>query len=352
VEKENTMFWGSELESIHAALKRNNITIEGKYRHCTAFNHFKFNIKNLREFTRVPFENRPQTRTSTASGSGWNEGVRRLPPGGNQSHGPGTKTNGGDETTTHLATLSERTESPLIRTITTEFEKELKDIAEEVLSPKDRPSRPTSKKRLKKVRQQLFQLGVKLDSVRCFTPTGFREYKNHNPVRGAVFGKDRIRENLNFECPNVPKALWDQVRGKKLYGRISNIRNDGSEKLIVVDYAQDLQERFIDRYRSAFDAATVDAEIVSPVKTATVPLPEDETGDDLTVEGPMGTRISKEDFQERVKHGCSNCTIELSVADAQAVVWAGPLGQYPICGQCVAKDPQVQAMFASITGGI
>jgi hypothetical protein len=357
IEKENTMFWGSELEAIWAILKRNNIKVDGKFRHCTAFKHFKFDIKNLREFATVPFVARQLTRTSTASGSGWKEGTRRLPgptsalPQGAPSQtGAGTTNGSGDSTkgqVVHMAALHERTESPLIRTITTDLETELaSEQLEEVLSPKQRPSRPTSKKKIRKVRQQLGQLGLQLDAVRCFTPLGFREYKNHNPIRGEIYGKDKIRTGLAFACPNVLKALWEATRGKKLYGRISNIATDeAGTKIVILDFAPDMQERFIDRYKSAFE----DIEKARKLQEASAAA---ETGDDLIIEGPMGTRITEEDFKERTKHGCSNCTTELTVADSKNVVWAGPLGQYPICRKCDTEDPKVQEVFANIQGGI
>jgi hypothetical protein len=351
VEKENTMFWGSELEGIYAVLRRNDIKIDGKFKHCTPMNHFKFQLKNLREVERVPFVARQlPIPTSNGLGPAWNQGVRRLPGRGVDS--PTRKNHGtGDRSGSPVAVISashtERMESPLIRTVVTEMFRSLEEDGD-IASAAGRPSRPTSRKKIRRVTSDLFKLGRKLDSPTCFTPTTFSLYANQTPARGEIAGRDKVGGCL-YAIPNSPLTLWEATKGKKIYGRISNVKkNNNGDNVIVCDFAPELQERFVDRYKAAQEQTRQAREsLLKSAPALSTPMDVEEVD---MVEGPMARKITVQDFTSRTKGGCSNCSKDIEVKDAPTVMWCGNAGQYPICGDC-ANDPKVQEMFGSIQGG-
>lgn len=52
----------------------------------------------------------------------------------------------------------------------------------------------------------------------------------------------------------------------------------------------------------------------------------------LDVRGPDGRMISVGKYKELTKHGCSNCTKDISIHDAESLIWLS--GNNPICQEC------------------
>lgn len=63
---------------------------------------------------------------------------------------------------------------------------------------------------------------------------------------------------------------------------------------------------------------------------------QDRTAGELLVPGPDGTFISVQEFDELVKHGCANCSVDLTADDAHDIVWTHFSAQ-PICPDCVPE---------------
>lgn len=323
---ENTMFWGSELPLMYAVLERNRIELDGKFKHCTPFYHFKFDIKNLREPVRVPFAPAPLTNTPTQQGgSAWAEGRRRIHQTGG-THLPARSSGTAPVTSIHPL----GSESPLIQTITTEFVKEVEHSSPPTNQPRD--SRPTSRKRLRKVTADLARLGLTMDLARCFRPTGFVHYRNHNPIRGCIYGTSG--SGMYYEVPNCPIALWEKVRGGRIFGRVSSYRNDSETKkpVVIMDFDEDLQKRFDAAYRTALE---------EKMKNISVPSDKVEDGENELVRGPFGNEISVRHFKHITENGCGNCSCDLFPQDAEHIMWVGAGGQFPLCKTC-SNDPQVQ----------
>lgn len=62
------------------------------------------------------------------------------------------------------------------------------------------------------------------------------------------------------------------------------------------------------------------------------------------VQGPHNSKITKKEFNNLVKHGCSNCQVGLMPSIADSIVW--PDRQTPICSSCAVKlgtRPESQA---------
>lgn len=338
VKGENTMFWGSELSGIYHVLERNDITIDGKFKHCTPFHHFKFNLKNLREVVRVPFVPRSTSiPTQAGSGPAWKARARRLGGTNRQMNGSGGAAGEAGAYATHQAVPSVPMDSTLITSIVEQFKEELEKNDEvEVIRSKFRQTRPTSRRKLRRAKEALLAVGRKLDYPICFTPTVFCAYKNQKPSRGTVYGRDPVR-NQAFEMPNVLKSVFDEVKGKKIYGRISNLRKDkgNGESMVVCDFDAALQRRFIEKWRVVASSPGRGAE-----------LGEEEI---RLFDGPLGRKITEAEYEEKTRHGCSNCSDPLPKENADSIMWVGMHGQYPLCSVC-AMDEQVLRSLGAVGG--
>jgi len=294
-EGENTMYWGSELESIYAVLVRHEIKMDGKFRHCTAFQHFKFKLDNLREYTRLPFANRPFHAPGAIQqnplGAPWTEEQRRLPVRPTET----TST-----TNTQLGKPSEDEE---------EGSGSVARIKGSV--------RPISRKKLRTVKERLLSLGRKIDQPICFFPEYWIPYKNQRPVRGMIQGHDRVKRQF-FQIGNVTQDIWDAASDhRNIYGRIVNVkksRTNPGDFILVADYAPDLMDRFIFKPRATSEVVRADKP--------------------FSFLGPGGRRITEKEFNELVKYGCGYCSRDLSTEDQETILWVGPSEQSPICETC------------------
>jgi hypothetical protein len=332
VEKENTMFWGSELEAIYAILHRHDIKIDGKFRHCSAFRHAQFKVDDLRGFKCDPFGRRQTSAAqsgTTPYAAPWKEETRRL----HQDRSYKTE----QETTS----TSQQEKSSTPHQMPTEDGE--CDTAEGVVVFRRGSLRPRSRRKIRAAKEKLLRLGRKIDYPICFTPEVWIPYKNQERGRrGAIRGKDRAR-NQWFEIGNVPKDVWDKANtAGRIYGRIVNVKRPTSFDVVVCDYDPELMERFVFRTTPIKNAAA------SEVAAASGPFLEEEDFKNRKYVGPGDVKLTEKEFNGLVKHGCGYCSRDLSVGDHEEILWVGPHQQTPICAVCAGnKDAQVQLGIAS-----
>lgn len=338
IEKENTMYWHSELETLYAVLNRNKIKLDGKFKVAGVHVWYKFpNVKDFREIVKTPFTPRPEPwlgQQNRRHGNhhepaAWDARVTRIPgattspgtpPSSNPSGQPGTNDSqtGGDSETT----------SPL--------DNELENMGYPAFGKRETAS-PKSRRKERVVKEKLLKLGLKLANPQCIVPTGFSAYNNQRGQRGLVSGVSATREGVLFEVPNMFLDEWKRAKdAKKLYGRIANIRYKNKKTpVIVLDYAPDLMERFV---------------WPKEVQTRRASSFRQRNDSDLELyDGPGGSRITEEDFLARTQHGCCNCSDFIPVEDAPVTLWVAD--DRPLCKTCAMDDSIIGAMGLTIEKG-
>jgi hypothetical protein len=343
IEKENTMFWGSELEAIYAVMVRHDYQIEGKFRIATSYHHFKFKLDDLRKFERVPF-GKPPTRAATQSsqpGAPWKEELLRLPARSRNTASIRRQENSTQET----------------KPATTSGSKSGVD-ATGVYDETKHSVRPKSRKKLRTVKERLQILGRALDQPVCFTPEYWVAHKNQKGGWGAIEGHDRVR-GQKFQIANVPQDIWGRsLAAGTIYGRAVNVRKDSTIRnsyILVCDYAPDLMDRFV--FKPTFQSTTTAPGGTEPLKPFPVERSPDPTIESLpesgaiTLEealserrylGPGDRKLTEKDFLVLVKHGCGFCQRDLEPANHEEILWVGPMMQTPICSVC-SKSRDVRA---------
>lgn len=334
IEGENTMFWGSELEAIYAVLYRNSFSIEGKFRHCSSFAHFKFpDVHDLRKYVRTPF-GKPPSSTGTHSrplGEAWTEETRRL-AGPHSPTGCTTDRRASESTQTQEKSMKETSTDT-----TSGSQTDTGETGTGNYVPGKDSLRPRSRRKIRSTQEKLLKLGRKLDNPICFTPEHWYSYKNQQGIRGMISGHDVVRQQ-KFQIGNVTKSVWGQaLKAGKIYGRIVNAKADSSAKsgyCIVCDYAPDLMDRFI------FKPVRPSPEVLDSGK----PFPESPSAVDDAVQqtilatpkylGPGDRKYTEPEYKELVKHGCSYCSADIQPEDHEDILWVGPHEQSPICEIC------------------
>jgi hypothetical protein len=329
-QKENTMFWGSELEAIYAVLCRHGIKIDGKFKHCTAFQQLKFRVDNLRGFTKLPFANSQVSQAQTSGrefDAPWKDETRRLPGRSSRTRTETSSTQQQEKSCTRTTE-----ETSLIGG---------SDAAEGVVAFRRESLRPTSRKKIRSAKERLLQMGRKLDGPICFVPELWSPYKNQINSRGAILGRDKVRSQW-CEIGNVPKSVWTMANEfGKIYGSMVNVkRNKDGVNLIVCDYNPSLMERFV--FKPVVFPKPAAAPEVAADKTP-FPFSVDPDEGKRVYTGPGDAKLTEKEFNALVKHGCSYCNRDLSINDHETILWVGPQLQAPICMQCSgSSDVRIQ----------
>ncbi|MDE2097324.1 MAG: hypothetical protein KGL39_08785 [Patescibacteria group bacterium] len=323
IEKENTMFWGSELEAMYAVLVRHGLKIEGKFRHCTAFHHVKFKVDDLRGFTRSPFAQRRADTRSMPYDAPWREETRRL-------HQDRSYTEGGNMIPNSTIPTQEKSGTSTGTPIGSLTQEEETGDADGVIVFRKGSLRPQSRRKLRSTKEKLLKLGKKIDSPICFVPELWYPYKNQKANRGAIRGRDRVR-NQWFEIGNTTKKVWeDTLAAGKIYGKIVNVKRNQVQKnefIIVCDYDEALTNRFA-LSRSAPGVA----------EKPPFPINVVADGGDRKYLGPNEVKLTEKEFNTLVKHGCGYCSRDLSPEDHETILWVGPHMQSPICWTCSSNQ--------------
>lgn len=347
VKDENTMWWMSERAMLWAALDRNKIIIEGPMYNVPEKLWFKFNPKNLREYTTIPFVHRSLGGTRSTAVTA---GTDKATTGGNTAaSGTSTNDNKGDwNRGARIAAAQGR----LITTLLAGCKKPTKkEIEEREFELKKNSSRPGGWKKVRKVTEKLATSGYQYDQPVVVDIRTWNKYSNQRQAGkvGGVIFNTAVPVHMSF-LTMQQFAKFKEL--SVLLGKVVNIKPDktGVQALIIEPHplAEEFAKSWDNRWAQVNAARNAAPEAVLSVEklrdTLRLPAPANDTGSpQLTHCGPGGSTISKARFDELTKSGCSICTGDISESAelSKNILW---LDRDPVCFTC-STDPKNIAEF-------
>lgn len=305
-QKENTMYFASELEMLYSILTRNGVKIEGKFKVPTPLVHYKFNINNLREYEKFPFIEAPvqsyQTDRGQFSDGRWVPKTKTLvEANGNKESSLVTKVLAGVAGPTGMTTEQDRKHQEELDKVFCAVEKE---------ADKDHQTgRPTSIKKQRKVMEDLTKIGIKFEQSVVVIPDEYIPYKNQKGF-GAVVGSVRNHPNIKAQVNSIGLERWRSSNDRgALFAKVVNFKQVKGTPVVVC---------------------------VEHIAKEELPVP---SNNDF-VKGPKDTMVSPAKFLELTKDGCGYCSTAIAVGSAKDLLWAGDGGSQPLCPSC-AKNEEI-----------
>lgn len=311
-EKENTFYWASELTELLHLLKDVQIDEEIGILYPKAWNWYKFNLKNLREFEKVPFVKSQGRQNQTMGQSGHTPGV-----GTSTMQGPWTEedleaweaqypqsstTRRGQDTTTSV--ISNETEIEEIR----------QTVANQRLKDAKLSGIPTSKKRISRAKLELRKLGIDFNSLRNCEPISWCKYKNQANL-GSVLARTK-RDGYLIEVLQVRHEMFlEYQKAKYLLVDCVNVRNGPNNDVRVIGTVSPRMAMYLERLKNRNEEKANLSSI------------------ERDCDGPNGTKISMARFLELSDGGCANCQRDIMAKDANSIIWVGR-DEAPICPEC------------------
>lgn len=327
-EKENTLYFASELTQLLHLLKDVNIDEEMGIMFPKPWIWHQYNLKNLREYTKTPFAKR-QGRQLT------NTGNMKM------AHGPTGK---GTSSQPEILTAEELTDAALQEwanrqpsmdgTQDTTFE--VDEIRKQISTQRRKDARlagvPTSKKRQERAKQELGSMGLVWNSVKVCEPKTWVKYKNQTNLGSIVAimrdGGHRVEiQNTKFqqfeEYYRIHRVLVDLV----------NVRNGPNNDKIVVGTVSSRMSAFLARRIQQVEEneKRVREEHRTSVSNSI----------DRVCPGPHGSKISIARFYELVANGCWHCESSIFPRECEEIIW---INEMPICGIC-NQDPGIMELL-------
>lgn len=328
--KENTFYWASELTALLHLLKDVEIDEEIGILYPKAWNWYQFELKNLREFKKIPFvksQGRHSTQTDT----------HRTGPTGNSGHGwtdeelaewESSAASGTNSTTTSTG-LSSQTSGGTSNRDTDEIEEIRQRVANQRLKDAKASGVPTSKKRQTRAKAELRKLGIEYNSMRNCTPISWCKYKNQNNL-GSVLARTK-KGGLMVEVLQVKAEQFAEYTAhKNLLVDCVNVRNGPNNDVRVIGVVSGKMKKYLEHSKSS--------------ETLSAGVPDDESPTEggsvaRTCDGPDGVRISLAKFREYTSGGCANCQRAINSKHHGAIIWVGS-PPMPVCPECGA-DPAI-----------
>lgn len=336
LKEENSMFWASELYMLHWILHRNGLEVEGKYRTTSPHVWYRFNPDNLREYERIPFVKRvkeegTRTQNSSAPRSNggtelvWDPKTEKLERAGQTP----TKPHGSEAPTSSL------------------------------YEPRKGGPAPQSKKRVKKVTEDLRKMGYAYGALICVKPESFHSYTNqrdkYGDIHASTLGRVIAKPVL---VPHMKYDEWQKcARGGGIYGNVCNIREINNKKILVIDFNEPITAEYVWKTDARPSQAPKEGGPLGPFpstrSSAEASGPnyakaDDDEGDVEKFEGPLGRKISRAKWLELTQHGCGNCATDLAPSMHGAIQWVGDGYSTPLCPHCACDE----AVAIRLYGGI
>lgn len=336
-EKENTFYWASEHTALLHLMKDIKIDEDLGILYPKAMNWYQFNLKDLREFTKVPFVKSQGWRTTTQGTHSNHSGPYHGGITGVGDSGMTEEELAAWEAYDELGTNSTTSTDPTTKDQTSDAE-EIDEIRQTVSNQRLKDAKqsgiPTSKKRQERAKVELRKLGIDYNSLRNCTPLQWCKYKNQNNL-GSVLAKTR-KDNHLVEVLQVRFETWLDYRncGNLLVDCI-NVRNGPNNDIRVIGVVSPRMGAYLERSKSADARAAEGAGIV--------PNQETTGSTDRLYDGPDGIKVSLDRFLELSKDGCANCKCSINSRHHGAITWVGrpPRAVCPTCG----SDPAVMELL-------
>lgn len=313
--KENTFYWASELTELLHLLKDVDIDEEVGVLYPTPYNWYQFNLKNLREFEKIPFvkcqgRQNHHMRPTGQAGAGTNP------------VGPWTEAEieeWENRYGTHQKTYPPISSSKSETGDTAEIEEIRQTVANQRLKDAKQSGVPTSKKRQTRAAIELRKIGFTPNCMKSCTPISWMKYKNQNSL-GSVLARTRQEGHLvevlqvNFDdysiYNNAGVILVDCV----------NVRNGPKNDKRIVGIVSDKMVKFLEARKAAAERK----------EEANAAAKEGAGSIERNIDGPDG-KITMARFLELSVNGCGYCTSDITPSQHKNVVW---VHGSPICLEC------------------
>lgn len=329
-EKENTFYWASELTELLHLLKDVQIDEEIGILYPKAWNWYKFNLKNLREFEKIPFV-KSQGRHSQNMGSSGRAGVGAVADT-TIHQGPWTD----EDIEAWEAQYGENLSSTIHRDRTTtsttsKASEEIEEIRQTVANQRLKDAKlsgiPTSKKRIARAKVELRKLGIDYNSLRNCKPISWCKYKNQANL-GSVLAQTK-RDGFLIEVLQVRNEQFlDFQKAGNLLVDCVNVRNGPNNDIRVIGTVSPRMKDYLERFKARNEARTEKPSMGSIERDC---------------DGPNGTKISMARFLELTDKGCVNCQRDITPKDGNSVIWVGR-DEAPVCPDC-ASDPGIMELL-------
>jgi predicted glutamine amidotransferase len=315
--KENTFYWASELTALLHLLQNVEIDEDMGILFPTPGNWYQFDIKNLREYKKVPFvkrHGRQNHRTQIGP-----VGVQITDDMGDEEEAA-WKYRMREEGRTSSTQVSSQADSAEIEDIR-------RNVANQRLKDVKASGMPTSKKRLTRAVTELNKLGITYNSLRVCTPLSWTKYKNQENL-GSVIAKAN-RDGRIIEVLQVHKDTYTEYHaaGSVLVDCV-NVRQCGEKEPRVIGIVNRRMPNWLEHKKNRAKPETISEELGSVNRD---------------YDGPGGRKITLARFSELVRNGCGNCERVIAPKEHGTVLWVGS-PECPVCAEC-ASDPGVMGML-------
>lgn len=326
--KENSFYFSSELTQLLHLMQDIDIDEETGIMFPKPWVWHKFNLKNLREYTKVPFVQR--------------QGRQQMNTGNMRIHGrtggPGTtETGSGQSSELTDVELSDLENPDTLKDGTQETTFEIDEIRKELSNQRQKDAKahgvPTSPKRLKRAKQELKRMGLEYEGMRVCTPKAWVKYKNQDNL-GTIVAVTK-REGHRVEVLNVRYQEFEEFyKVKILLVDCVNVRKGDRNDDRIIGVVSKRMEGFLTRRKE--QAAQKEKE-AQERHTEESPRKHVSNSIDRVCPGPRGIYISMARYYELTDNGCANCCTDLLPRDCEDVTW---IGESPLCINC-GKDPGI-----------
>jgi len=333
VEKENTMCWASEYNLLAYLMERRGLEIDDKIYFPEPNKWYKFKVDDLRKTLAKKEEYvRPFVHQKSS-----------YPP-----YTPEKTTNG--KTTditgaTHHGHFDNRFIEPTPEELANIRKQALADNANSVLTVdnvkdwlkehrKDplfsRQGTPTTHRKIGEAVVQLEKFGLRFGQQTAFFPRVFRPYKQKRHQK-VVCG-DVVGETVGGKKAIMTSVAQDKfdlyIKLGKIFVRAVNTKIDktGERLVVIVEH-----EMNVLRERHFLANLSNPKEFLRQAKTDSTQDEGERESVPLLVKGPGQREITADKFDSLVKYGCCECQCDISVHDANDVLW---VGDQPLCWDC------------------
>lgn len=319
-DKENTFYWASELTELLHLLQNVEIDEEQGIQFPETHTWYKYNLKDLRKFEKVPFSRSQGRRSHNQDGNGASSGTEDYMSEWTEEQIEQFEACFAKKDAETAKTISER--KPTTRTRGTSTSKisdqeEVDEIRDTISEERSRDAKksgiPTSVKNIEKASRDLGKIGINFKAIKNCTPESWTKYKNQHDL-GSVLARTK-NEGYMVEVIGIKSAQFHEYHASgNLLVECVNVRSGRKGSFRIVGIVSPKMDGYVRlRQRNIADRLADEAA--------------------LTVKGPNGSLISKAKFYELTDKGCGNCSRDIFIVDAPDVIWVGNDSR-PICLEC------------------
>jgi hypothetical protein len=339
--KENTFYWASELTELLHLLKDVEIDEDIGILYPKPWTWYKFNLKNLREFEKVPFVKSQGRRIHNTHPTGQNHGDESCVTRWTEEELAGwEKVFEGD-----TKSMTSRS-NPVSDSSVDEIEEIRQTVANQILKDAKLSGIPTSKKRIARAKMELRRLGIDYNSLRHCKPMSWCKYKNQENL-GSVLAKAQ-REGFLIEVLQVryEQFLVFQKAGNLLVDCV-NVRNGPHNDTRVIGTVSPRMGAYLEHLKTKEDSKeTSEADAIRRAnaerKAREIEDEHNLNSIERNCDGPDGHKITMARFLELTSNGCAHCQCDIMPKHVGTIVWVGRPAT-PICEEC-SSDPGIMEL--------